>query len=36
MIQLLGEAYPEAAETMASDVEETIEQFLVAGCIELL
>ena len=30
---LLSEAYPEAAESMAADVEETIEQFLTAGCI---
>ncbi len=36
MIDILGEAYPDAAETMASDVEETIQQFLAAGCIELL
>jgi len=36
MIDILSEAYPEAAGTMASDVEETIQQFLDAGCIELL
>ena len=36
MIDILGEAYPEAAEPMASDVEETMQQFLAAGCIELL
>jgi len=36
MITLLGEAYPEAAETMAADVEETVQQFLTAGCIELV
>ena len=36
MIHLLSEAYPDAAETMAADVEETIEKFLAAGCIELL
>ncbi len=36
MIDILSEAYPEAAGTMASDVEKTIQQFLDAGCIELL
>jgi hypothetical protein len=36
MIDILGDAYPEAAGTMASDVEETIGQFLATGCIELL
>ena len=35
MIDILSEAYPKAAGTMASDVEETIQQFLDAGCIEL-
>ena len=36
MIDILSEAYPDAAGTMASDVEQTIQQFLAAGCIELL
>jgi len=31
----LSEAYPEAAAGMASDVEETLQQFLEAGAIEL-
>lgn len=35
MIAILGEAYPDAAETIATDVEETMQQFLAAGCIEL-
>ena len=35
IITLLSEAYPEAAGTIAADVEETVQQFLTAGCIEL-
>ena len=35
IIDLLSEAYPDAAGTMAADVEETVQQFLTAGCIEL-
>lgn len=33
IITLLSEAYPEAAEVMAAEVEETVQQFLTAGCI---
>ena len=36
IITLLSEAYPHAAGTMAADVEETVQQFLTAGCIELV
>ena len=36
IIALLSEAYPDAAGTMASDVEEALQQFLDAGSIELL
>ncbi len=36
IITLISEAYPDAAETMAADVKETIQRFLGAGCIELV
>ena len=35
IIILLSEAYPDAAGIMAADVEETVQQFLTAGCIVL-
>lgn len=35
IIAVLSEAYPDAAQTMATDVEDTLQQFLNAGCIEL-
>lgn len=35
IIDLLANAYPDAAETMAEDVERTLDQFLSVGAIEL-
>ena len=36
IINLLSEAYPESAESIASDVETTLKEFLEQGCIELV
>jgi hypothetical protein len=36
IITLLSGAYPEAAETIAADVEDTLQQFLTADCIVLV
>lgn len=36
IISLLSEAYPEAAANMATEVEDTVQQLLTAGCINLL
>ncbi|MBN1148030.1 MAG: PqqD family protein [Anaerolineales bacterium] len=36
IVQLLSEAYPEAAENIPDDVRATLEQFLESGCIELV
>ncbi len=35
IITLLSDAYPDAAEVMAADVQETVQQLLTAGCILL-
>jgi hypothetical protein len=35
IIQMLSEAYPEAAEEIPTDVQDTLDQFLSVGCIEL-
>lgn len=36
IIDLLSQAYPEAAESIPSDVQATLVQFLQQGCIELV
>jgi hypothetical protein len=36
IITLLGESFPEAAETVAADVEATLQQFLRHGAIEFV